>query len=277
MFGGGKFAPNSKKYKGAPVLYVVDYETDGSVVGNGDGSPRVVAFEPEIRAIALPPDTETAVDITGASRVEFSCRTENEVRYGYESGSTQGTSYRTLRVGDEKYLDFGMGRYLGNLYFSCTVAVVIELEVWKTESLELSPTPEPEPTPTPVKLTGIPFGTPEFFDPRSGFEVVFDGNINTAFDSRTASFAICGLDFGAIKRIRLIRFHPRIGIESRSIGGKFEVSLDGTNYQLIHTIPQSQLNGWNEFQVNNIECRFLRFVSPENGFGNIAEIEAYGV
>ena len=276
MLGGGWFAPNSKKYKGAPIVYVADYETDGSVVAGGDGTNEVIAFSPEIRAIALSPDTEIAVDITGASRVEFRCRTENEIHYGYESGATQGNNYRTLKVDDEKYLDFGMGQYLGSLYFSCSVAVEIELEVWKNEAL-LIPT-EPEPTPTIVKLSGSIFGTEGFFQdkPQNSYTSVFDGNVNTFFDSNTADGAIAGMAFGQPRTLTRIRFHPRIGETARSIGGRFQIRLVDGSVQLVYTIPSLVIEGWNDVSIPAMQCVEAWYVSPTQGFGNIAEIEFYG-
>jgi hypothetical protein len=129
--------------------------------------------------------------------------------------------------------------------------------------------------PTLTKLTGTPFGTGDFFnnDPLNGFQSVFDGDVNTFFDSNTKDYAICGLDFGEIKRLRKIKFHPRINQVSRMHNGRFEYSADNVDYSLIY-IVQNPASGWNEFDID-LSARWIRYVSPEAGYGNIAEIEVY--
>jgi len=156
------------------------------------------------------------------------------------------------------------------------LVAILENLTARIEALEAgSPLPTPEPTPTPTKLSGIPFGTPGFFanNPANGFQAAFDGNINTAFDSTTKDYAICGLDFEAVKTIKKIRFYPRPDLAWRANGGRFEHSIDGMSYQLTHVI-ESPMDGWNEILVN-VSARYIRYVSPENGYGNISEIEFY--
>lgn len=135
----------------------------------------------------------------------------------------------------------------------------------------------PSPTPTPAKLTGVPFGTEGFYgsDNTNSYTSVFDGNTSTWFDSTTPHNAICGINLLQKYPIKKVRFHPRVTEPQRVLGGKFEYSLDGENYTLFHTVTQSQaIATWTELSVN-FEAQYIRYISPIDGFGNIAEIELY--
>jgi len=149
-------------------------------------------------------------------------------------------------------------------------------EAWFHKGFRPSGVTAPEPT--GVKIAGTPFGTEGFFhdNPRYGYASAFDGDESTSFDSTTPTGAICGLDFGAIKQVRKIRYLARQAGEqemNRIVGGKFEFSTDGINYTTVHTIT-TNAKTWQEIEVN-VSARYGRYVSPAEGFGNIAEIEFY--
>jgi hypothetical protein len=129
---------------------------------------------------------------------------------------------------------------------------------------------------TSVKLTGIPFGTEGFYDnnPINSYASVFDDDIYTFFDSSTTNNAICGINLETAKQITKIRFHPRINMEYRCIGGSFQSSLDGSDYEIVYQV-NSLVSGWNEVTVN-VFSQFIRYVAPIDSYGNIAEIEIYG-
>ena len=67
-----------------------------------------------------------------------------------------------------------------------------------------------------------------------------------------------------------IRFYPRAGLNNRMVGGVFEA--DGT---VLHTITEVPSTGWTEIKVNFEGARYLRYRSPNGGYGNVAEIEFY--
>jgi hypothetical protein len=139
-------------------------------------------------------------------------------------------------------------------------------------------TPPPAQPGTGIRLTGTPFGTPGSHgnDPLRTFGSAFDGNEETFVDTADAdkSSAFCGLDFGANRSIKKIRFLPRRGEVSRMRGGRFECSLDGTNYTLIQVLD-SVIEGWNEISVDAPPARYVRYTAPPNSWGNVAEIEFY--
>ena len=73
----------------------------------------------------------------------------------------------------------------------------------------------------------------------------------------------------------LVRFFPRAGFASRMVGGKFQGSADGVTYTDLLTITQAPTQG--QYTVlplpGTTAYRFLRYLSPAGGYGNIAELE----
>lgn len=126
-----------------------------------------------------------------------------------------------------------------------------------------------------AKLTGTPFGTPGSYDnnPSSTFQAVFDGNTSTYFDAAQPDGNVCGIDFGTIQSIKLIRYFPRSGTSHRMTNGQFQISDDNLNWTTIHTVSFGP-SEWTEIPVD-VRCRFCRYASPPGSYGNVAEIEFY--
>lgn len=129
-----------------------------------------------------------------------------------------------------------------------------------------------------VKLTGTPFGASPSYAAGSEFDKAFDGNTNTFFDYLSANGGYTGLDLGSGNAaiVKKIRFYPRATYASRMLGGKFQGSnnIDGT-YTDLHTISGA-IQDWNEIAISNATAfRYLRYLSPENSYGNVSEIEFY--
>lgn len=130
------------------------------------------------------------------------------------------------------------------------------------------------------KLNGTPFGTTPAYAVGSEFNKAFDGNINTFVDVAAANGGFTGLDLGSTKILNAIRFYPRDGQEGRMDGGIFQAS-NSANFSsgvvTLHTISGSPSNNWNEVVVSNsTPYRYVRYLSPNNGYCNIAEIEFCG-
>lgn len=72
-----------------------------------------------------------------------------------------------------------------------------------------------------------------------------------------------------------VRFVPRPAYESRMVGGKFQGSNDGSSYTDLATVMQTPARG--EFTTLTLSApatyRYLRYLSPDNGYGNISELE----
>ncbi len=112
------------------------------------------------------------------------------------------------------------------------------------------------------------------------FPTVVNGKVYVPTNG--ASVAVYGLlpvaPPPAVTTATQARFVPRSGYEYRMIGGKFQGSNDGTAYTDLYTITQSPVRG----QYNTVtfaspaSYRYLRYLSPNNGYGNIAELEFDG-
>ncbi len=130
-------------------------------------------------------------------------------------------------------------------------------------------------------LSGTPFGTSPPWGPGREYDKVFDGNIETFFDSLSGSPNYTGLDFGKVKNIKAIRFYPRDGYVDRMIGGKFQgsnVADFSSGIVDMYTITSLPSLGWNEVTVpNGANFRYVRYYTPANGYCNVNEIEFCGI
>ncbi len=138
-------------------------------------------------------------------------------------------------------------------------------------------------------ITGTPFGEgmPYGGDPDGpdGYMAAFDGNPSTYVDliDDWANGGYTGIDAGEAVDVYRIRFVPR----SRALfrlsptpyqpGGRFQGSNDGVSYTDIHIITRDNLmpigDQWYYVDIDPVVTyRYLRYVSPDGGFCNIAEI-----
>lgn len=132
-----------------------------------------------------------------------------------------------------------------------------------------------------VKLSGTIIGTTGSYNNSGNDRTrVFDNNLNTFFDGPTANGVWVGLDLGTSRQISRISFAPRNGYASRMVGGYFQVSnsADFSNATTIHTINTAPTNG--VLTTVNLSLsgtwRYIRYVSPIGGWGNISEMEVWG-
>ncbi len=109
----------------------------------------------------------------------------------------------------------------------------------------------------------------------------FDGDISTYFDGPNASNGNgcwTGLDLGTAKMITGIRYLPRITWGSRMNGGIFQGanSADFSDAVLLHTIignpPDNSVTAYVLPSAAG-PFRFVRYISPNGGWGNVAEAE----
>lgn len=129
-----------------------------------------------------------------------------------------------------------------------------------------------------VKLMGTAFGTTPTSLTGYEYDKAWDGNINTWPDYVGANGGITGIDLGQgnAKVVRKIRFYPRWDLPSRMNGGQFQGSNDGINYTTLYTIGATPAVLWNTAVVTNgTAFRYLRYLSPNGSYGNVAEVEFY--
>jgi endoglucanase len=135
-------------------------------------------------------------------------------------------------------------------------------------------------------LAGAIIGTPGSYN-NAGDTIarVFDGDLATFFDgpnSSNGNGCWVGRDFGAGvgNVIRLIRYCPRLGFPERMVGGVFQGAnqADFSDAVTLATIvtapPTGQFTSVNI--ASNATFRYVRYLSPNGGWGNIAELEFYG-
>jgi len=130
-----------------------------------------------------------------------------------------------------------------------------------------------------IKLTGTAFGTTPAWGPNVGYKKAFDNDTTTYFDYQNPDGGYTGIDLGAgnAKKVVKIRFYPRTGLESRMNQGKFQGSntSSSSGYVDLATVT-SAAAGWTEVTVTDPTAyRYLRYLSPNGSYGNIAEAEFY--
>ncbi|MCM3748849.1 discoidin domain-containing protein [Paenibacillus pasadenensis] len=113
------------------------------------------------------------------------------------------------------------------------------------------------------------------------FNKAFDGDPSTHFDAANGNDQYAGIDLGEgnAKTVKVIRFYPRETFAFRMNGGKFQGSntSSSSGFVDLYTISGNSANGWNEVTIADPAAyRYLRYVSPNGGFGNVKEIEFYG-
>ncbi len=111
-------------------------------------------------------------------------------------------------------------------------------------------------------------------------DAVFDFDVNTFFDA-PASTGWVGIDLGASVNARVdsIRYCPRSEHLERMQNGIFELSNSSSfaSRTVLYTVPSTPPFEYQSIAIDNAASgRYLRYVSPANGFCNIAEIEFYG-
>jgi chitodextrinase len=133
------------------------------------------------------------------------------------------------------------------------------------------------------KLTGVILGTDGTWvnDGSDDKAKVFDGDINTFFDCTTENFAWSGLEFSTPKVITSILFYPRFNGAQRMTNGVFQGSSTAdfsSDVVTFYKIPVRPTEEWQGIIISlPTAFKYIRYQSPVGGFGNIAEVEFYGV
>ena len=132
-------------------------------------------------------------------------------------------------------------------------------------------------------LTGAIVGTAGSWN-NSGNTIakVFDNDLSTFFDAPIGNGAWAGLDFGVgvSNVITQINYCPRAGFESRMVGGIFQgANQAGFNDAVaLYTVTTPPAAGsFTAVSITNTPAfRYVRYLSPDDGWGNVAELEFYG-
>jgi len=133
-----------------------------------------------------------------------------------------------------------------------------------------------------MRIEGQPCGYGGVSAAGHGYNKVFDGDINTYYDSKAvhASDAWVGLEFKEPCRVMMLRFHPRVGHGERMRGGVIEAATTpGDEFIQLHTIRLAPSDKWQDVHLNMASKVFssIRYRGPRSSHSNIAALEAYGV
>ncbi|MFT5524098.1 MAG: hypothetical protein ACI9HK_002049, partial [Pirellulaceae bacterium] len=140
----------------------------------------------------------------------------------------------------------------------------------------------PGPSTESVKFAGTAIAGPGSESHQgNNYERVFDGDLLTNLDGPDASSYWVGLDLGEAMPIRQIRFAGRIGLEQRMVGGKFQGSnsADFSAKDVVELLEVTAVpaRGWVSHNLSSTNAlRYVRYLPPENAYGNIAELEVRG-
>ena len=111
---------------------------------------------------------------------------------------------------------------------------------------------------------------------------VFDGNVNTFFDAPSGNGTWAGLNFGSgtTNVVTQIKFCPRSGFAGRMVGGVFQGAnhADFSDAVTLYTVgsnpAESTLTTVTLSESSGF--KYVRYLAPNDGWGNVAEVEFYG-
>jgi poly(hydroxyalkanoate) depolymerase family esterase len=225
--------------------------------------PSAPAFPTGLSAVAMAP---TVANLTWNAVI-------GATSYNVKRATNSGGAYTTIATAVTTTNDTDASVLAGAGYYYVVSAVA-----GGVESLNSA-----EATLRYPKLTGAIIGTAGSWG-NSGNTIsnVFDNNLNTFFDAPIGNGAWAGLDFGAgvSNIITQINYCPRSGFESRMVGGVFQ-GADNTNFigaVTLYTVGTQPASGaFTSVGITNATAfRYVRFLSPNGGYGNVAEVEFYG-
>ena len=193
--------------------------------------------------------------------------------YNIKRSTNNGGPYATLAtVQDTYYVDLGLTA--GTTYYYVISANNPDGESANSDQAVATANRQ---------LTGTIIGTDgSWNDGGATKKCVFDGSLQNYFDAPT-SVAWAGLDLGeGVKAvITQIKYCPREAMPSRMVGGKFQgsntadFSSEVTTLFTITSAPSVEV-----FTSQNISSansfRYLRYLCPSGGYGNVAEVQFLG-
>ena len=199
----------------------------------------------------------------------------NATSYNVKRSTTNGGPFAVIATGvtSTNYQDGGLSGIATNSYCYVVSAVASGSETPDSAEAVLQF----------PKLAGAIIGTPGSYG-GSGNTItnVFDNNLNTFFDGPAANGCWVGLDFGVSVNnvITQINYCPRATFESRMVGGIFQGAnqADFSDAVTLATVATQPATGvFTSAGITNITAfRYVRYLSPNNGWGNVAELQFYG-
>ena len=105
------------------------------------------------------------------------------------------------------------------------------------------------------------------------FDKAWDENISTYYDYKARNGGWTQAEFSCVATLTEIRYYPRNEWNFRMNQGTFYCLSAGGQKTLIGTIENNPVaKQWTSMRVNAPNCKQLKYESPENSHGNVAEI-----
>jgi fibronectin type 3 domain-containing protein len=273
---GGPYTLLAGNISGVGLGYVDQSVANGMtyfyvVSANGNGAGLNSA---EVSATPMPSVAGVTATAVSSNQISLTwTAVTNATSYNVKRSATSGGPYTTIatNVTATNYSDTGAS--VGAGYFYAVSAVVGGSETANSAVAALS---FPE-------LTGAIIGTSGSYN-NSGNTItnVFDNNLGTFFDGPTANGCWAGLDFGAgvSNVITQINYCPRSASGSRMVGGIFQGAnqpnfSDAVTLYTVTTTPASGVFTPASI-ANTAVFRYVRYLSPNGGWGNVAELQFFG-
>ena len=257
--------------------------TQDIVTAGGQTGPQQITLR-EIELYGPSGQTILPAAVPGTARFFPRVGSPDRMVGGQFQGSADGTNYTTLAAitvlpADNQWTSLPLSadpktyRYLRYLSPDGSYGNIAELQWYSGAGASA------------VQLSGTPFGSPGAFynNPTATFDKAFDGDTTTCVDAPTPNGNFVGIDQDGQAAVPAsgtgtIRFYPRVGSANRMQGGKFQGSADGVTYTDLYTITGVPADSqWTSVSLSADPkpYRYLRYLSPNGGWGNVSEIEFY--
>jgi len=195
--------------------------------------------------------------------------------YNVKRATNPGGPYAVIASGWTTNQFTDNGRNAGTTYYYVVSAVNAVGESADSPEVQAQPA-------TPLKLSGLVIGTPGTWGNGNTITNVFDNSLTTFYDAANGSGDWAGLDLGTAKSIRQVRYCPRVGHVERMLGGQFQganvpdFSSGVVTLGTVTTLPPTgKLTVMN--LSNPTPFRYVRYLGPDGGWCNVAEVQFWGV
>lgn len=224
---------------------------------------------------AVPPPSGVTADVRNNSVILSWWGSAYADSYRIKRASAPDGPFTTIAFGlpsnNFSYVDVGLMHGTTNYYVVSAVMAGVESD----SSPPLAVVPN-------RRLTGTIIGSSGSYN-GAGMtkEHVFDDAPGTFFDAASGNGQWAGLDLGVPNRITEVRYMPRFSNSGRMVGGQFQganVADFSAGVVTLYTVTGNPPEGTFTAQAiaNTNAFRYVRYLSPNSGWGNVAEVQFFG-